>query len=136
MFCFVTIVHQRYLIYYGNESWVQGYWKNLIENPPCKKPGEAKNKQFSYEFLTEINPMTKRKEIYLDLVGDDTDLQEIERQLSKFKLCRIVDEKKKYLSLIVQAGNDSLNTVNYFYEFCRDNSFKIISKEVHPIKSR
>ncbi|NHI92562.1 MAG: hypothetical protein EAX96_08660 [Candidatus Lokiarchaeota archaeon] len=116
------------------EAWVTGYWKNLLDNPPCKKPSEPRNKDFEYNFQVKKNSITKLNEVYLDLIGEELDLNQIEKELSKFKLCRIVDENQKLLTLIVQAGDQSIGTISHFHLYCKDLNFKIISKEVHPLK--
>lgn len=128
------ILHRRYLIYYGKEAWVTGYWKNLLDNPPCKKPSDPRTKDYEYKFQVKKDVKTGLNEVYLDLIGEELDLNQIEKELSKFKLCRVVDEEQKYLALIVQAGDRSLGTISHFYAFCRDKNFRIISKEVHPLK--
>ncbi|MHA1784990.1 MAG: hypothetical protein ACTSVY_12140 [Candidatus Helarchaeota archaeon] len=130
----MTIQHRRYLIYYGKDAWVTGYWKNLLDNPPCKKPSESRNKDFEYSFEVIKNPETNLNEVYLDLIAEEIDLNQIEKELSKFKLCRVVDENQKYLTLIVQAGFHSVGTISHFDVFCRDKCYRIIAKEVHPLK--
>lgn len=122
----MTIVHRKYLINYGGPNWILGYWKKLLDNPPCKKPGDSKNKQYSYEFEKIKGP---KSILYLHLVGDDSDLNEIERQLSKFKLARI--ENDNGLIIILDDTVAFSNSIQNFVDFCKEQNFMIVGKQVY-----
>lgn len=122
----MSVIHRTYLINYGGPAWIQGYWKKLLDNPPCKRPGDKRNKQFSYEF--EYIP-GKKSILYLHLVGINKDLDEVEKQLSKFKLARI--ESNNELTLILDAQFTFYNSIDYFIEFCRDHNYIIKAREIH-----
>ncbi|MHA1300768.1 MAG: hypothetical protein ACTSO9_15230 [Candidatus Helarchaeota archaeon] len=126
----MTIVHRRYLVNYGGPQWIFGYWKKLLDNPPCKKPGDPKNKQYEYEFELVKGP---KNILYLHLVGDDGDLNEVERQLAKYKLARI--ENNNELILILDATLTFSNSINSFIDFCKDNNYIITGKLIHRKKS-
>ncbi len=122
----MTIVHRKYLVSYGGPPWVLGYYKKLLDNPPCKKPGDKRSKEFSYEFETIRGP---KNIIYLHLVGIDKDLDETERQLAKFKIARIENENE--LILILDATYTFSNSINLFLEFCKEQNFIITGQQIH-----
>ncbi|MFX0133546.1 MAG: hypothetical protein ACFFDN_07880 [Candidatus Hodarchaeota archaeon] len=122
----MKIVHRKYLVSYGGPQWIFGYYKKLLDNPPCKKPGDKRSKDFSYEFETIRGP---KNIVYLHLVGIDKDLDETERQLAKYKLARI--ERENELILILDAKYTFTNSIDNFIEFCREQNFIITGKQIH-----
>ncbi len=122
----MVLVHRKYLLSYGGPNWILGYWKKLLDNPPCKKPGEPKNKQYSYEFELVKG---EKNIIYMHLVGLEEDLNEIERQLSKFKIARIENDCE--LILILDANLSFNYSIDNFLEFCKDHRFIITGKQIY-----
>ena len=126
----MTIVHRKYIINYGGPNWILGYWKKLLDKPPCKKPGELKNKQYEYEFELVKG---EKNIIYLHLIGEEEDLKEIEKQLAKFKLARI--ENNNELILILDATVSFSSSITAFVDFCKDHNFIIAGKQIHRNKN-
>ncbi len=102
-----------------------GYFKNIFKNPPCKKPGTPKNKEYDYE-LEQVKG--KKHELYLHLVGDSGDLDEIEKQLAKYKIARFIDE----CSLLILI--DQFMAVHASYqqieEFCHEKGFALLGRQI------
>ncbi|TFG04761.1 MAG: hypothetical protein EU536_03895 [Promethearchaeota archaeon] len=121
-------MHRRYLLSYHKQSFY-GFWKSILDNPPCKRSGDARNKQFSYEFETKYDG--NYHELYLDLIGDTLDLDLIESQLAKYKIARLepVDQPTSLVLIIDYTPHPS--ALYIFYEFCRDKDFFIRGKEIH-----
>ena len=120
----MSLVHRRYLISYGGPPWIMGYWKKLLDNPPCKKPDAVRNKQFSYELEMVRGP---KNILYLHLIGFDDELDEVEEQLAKYKIARI--EKGNEMILILDSKFSYHNSVGSFVDFCRDHDFIITGKK-------
>ena len=116
------IEHRKYLVYYGSDSWNYGYWKAIFQNPPCKKPDTPKNKEYDFDIEMKGKEL---KEIYLQLIGESTDLNIIEFQLAKYKIARI--EQNRNLILIYKY--QPIMNLEMFYKFCRDKDY-IISKRI------
>lgn len=120
----MEIQHRRYLLSYHKQSFY-GFWKSIMDNPPCKPPGSPRNKEFSYEFEQIFGD---RQELYLDLIGEGRDLDGVEKQLSKFKIARL--EPSNHLVFI---SNEEVHpsALYMFLEFCRDKDFIFLGKEIH-----
>ncbi|MBD3226911.1 MAG: hypothetical protein GF329_01885 [Candidatus Lokiarchaeota archaeon] len=116
------IEHRRYILYYGIESWNYGFWKSIFENPPCMKPNTPKNKQ--YEYRIEMIGEDEIKEIYLELVGESLDLNAIEKQLAKYKIARIEDDR----TITIICKYDPMINLNMFRTYCKDKGFKILKR--------
>ena len=123
------IEHRKYLLYYGPESWNYGFWEAIFKNPPCKKPGTPKNKQYEYK-IELVNG--KEKEIYLQLIGDSLELDEIEHQLAKFKIARLEDNN----SIIIICNPGIFSNLDMFYKYCQDKNYYISGKIVVPPKQK
>jgi len=119
------IEHRKYLLYYGKESWNFGFWKSIFATPPCKKPGSPKNKSYEYEIELIGDEM---KEIYLQLIGEPEDLNEIECQLAKYKIARIEDD----YTLTIITNYDIIINLDMFYQFCKDKGYSIYKKIIIP----
>jgi len=123
------IEHRKYLLYYGPESWSYGFWKSIFTNPPCKKPGTPKNKQYEFEITIEGDRM---KEIYLQLIGESEDLDKVEYQLAKYKIARIEDDRKM---TIITEYHPMLN-LDMFYKFCLEKGYVLFNRIIIPPKKR
>ncbi|MHA1270593.1 MAG: hypothetical protein ACTSPY_12445 [Candidatus Helarchaeota archaeon] len=121
------IEHRKYLLYYGPESWNYGFWKSIFKNPPCKKPGTPKNKQYEYEIEMIGDDL---KEIYLQLIGESTDLNEIEIQLAKYKIGRI----ESNCSLTIICDSQPLVYLDMFKKFCNEKGYFISKRIIIPPK--
>jgi len=119
------IEHRNYLLYYGLESWNYGFWKAIFQNPPCKKPGSPKNKEYEFDIVIKG---AEKKEIYLHLIGSSMDLDIIEKQIAKYKIARI--EENQSITLIFQ--HDPFVNLDMFFQYCTDKGYylgrKIIVK--------
>lgn len=118
------IEHRKYLLSYG-EPWTYGYFKNIIENPPCKKPDSPKNKQYDYEL--ELIKESKT-ELYLHVIGETGELNEIEKQLSKYKIARFVNENS--LVILIDEMMALHASYHQIQEYCREKGFAIIGRQV------
>ena len=124
----MEIQHRRYLISYHKHSFF-GFWKSILDNPPCKKPGTARNKHFSYE-LEAVHDGTKHV-LYLDLMGDPIDLDGVEKQLAKYKIARLEPANQPdSLVLIIDRTPDS-GATHIFREYSRSKGLVIKGKEIH-----
>ena len=120
--------HRLYLLSYHKHSFY-GFWKSLLDNPPCKKPNYPRNKQFSYE-LEAIREVDKHI-LYLHLIGDPNDLDGVEKQLAKFKIARLEPPNQPdSLVLIVDRSPDS-GATHIFREFSRSKGLVIKGREIH-----
>jgi hypothetical protein len=120
----MEIEHRRYLLSYHKQSFY-GFWKSIMDNPPCKPPGSPRNKEFSYE-LEQV--FGEKHELYLHLIGESSDLNTVEKQLSKFKIARL-----EPLNRLVFISNEEVHpsALYMFLEFCRDKDFMFLGKEIH-----
>jgi hypothetical protein len=118
------IQHRRYLLSYHKQSFY-GFWKSILDNPPCMPAHAARNKQFSYE-LEAI--YTDKHELYLDLLGAPQDLNGVEKQLAKFKIARL--EPSNWLVLILDC-HPHPSALYMFFEFCRDKGYQIKGQEIY-----
>ncbi len=124
----MEIQHRRYLLSYHKSSFY-GFWKSILDNPPCMKPGTARNKQFSYE-LEAIHDGANHL-LYLDLMGDPIDLGGVEKQLAKYKIARLEPPgEPDSLVLIVDRSPDS-GATHMFRAYCRNKGLVIKGKEIH-----
>ncbi len=121
----MEILSRHYLLSYHKQSFY-GFWKSILDNPPCKKPETPRNKQFEYE-LEAINDGTNHI-LYLHLIGAVEDLDGVEKQLSKYKIARI--EPPNLLILIVDTMPD-MGAMHMFSKFCQEKEFYIKGKEIH-----
>lgn len=121
------IEHRKYLLYYGEDSWVYGFWMSIFKNPPCKKPGSPKNKEYDFELEISGDEM---KEIYLNLIGDSFELDEIEKQIAKYKLARV--EKNQSLTIIYEY--EPMPNLYMYKKFCSDKNYCISGRIIVPPK--
>lgn len=119
------IQHRRYLLSYHKQSFY-GFWKSILDNPPCKKPNTPRNKQFSYELEAIYNG--EKHELYLHLIGAPDNLDGVEKQLAKYKIARI--ESQNSLVLILDEIPHP-SSIYIFKEFCREKGFQIKGHEIH-----
>jgi len=120
----MEIQHRRYLLSYQKQSFY-GFWKSIMDNPPCKPPDSLRNKDFSYE-LEQI--FGDKHELYLHLVGESSELNKVEQQLAKFKIARLEPSNR----LVFISNEDVHPSALYmFLEFCRDKDFIFLGKEIH-----
>ena len=118
------IEHRKYLLSYG-ESWLYGYFKNILENPPCTKPGAAKNKQYEYE-LERVK--SKKEELYLHLMGEGATLDEVETQLAKFKIAKFVDENS--LLILIDELMSQQASYHEIKEYCREKGLALVGRRI------
>ncbi len=124
----MEVQHRKYLLSYHKHSFY-GFWKSILDNPPCKKPNTPRNKQFSYELEAEHDG-TKHV-LYLHLIGGSDDLNGVEKQLAKYKIARLEPTTNPdHLILILDRVPD-MGAMYIFYEFCRVKGFQIRGKEIH-----
>jgi hypothetical protein len=121
------IEHRRYLLSYHTQSFY-GFWKSLLDNPPCKPPNSTRNKQFSYEFEAIYDKAEQKHELYLDLMGGTSDLNGVEKQLAKYKVARL--EPPNHLVLIMDE-NPHPNSIYIFLDFCRVKGYFLKGREIH-----
>jgi hypothetical protein len=120
----MEIQHRRYLLSYHKQSFY-GFWKSIMDNPPCKPPGSARNKEFSYELEQAFGD---RHELYLHLIGESSDLDKVEQQLAKFKIARLESPNR----LVFISNEDVHPSALYmFLEFCRDKDYLFIGQEIY-----
>ena len=120
----MEIQHRQYLLSYHKQSFY-GFWKSIMDNPPCKPPGSQRNKVFSYE-LEQV--FSDRHELYLHLVGEVWDLDKVEKQLAKFKIARLEPPNR-----LIFISNEEVHpsALYMFLEFCRDKEYIFLGKELH-----
>ncbi|MHA1266117.1 MAG: hypothetical protein ACTSRS_12870 [Candidatus Helarchaeota archaeon] len=124
----MEIQHRKYLLSYHRQSFY-GFWKSILDNPPCKKPGSARNKQFSYEFETVFTGT--HHELYLDLMGTPADLDGVEKQLAKYKIARLEPPNQPTHLVLIVDRTPHPSALHIFYEFCSDKGYKLKGKEIH-----
>ncbi|MFX1296378.1 MAG: hypothetical protein ACFFD2_16185 [Promethearchaeota archaeon] len=122
------IQHRKYLLSYHKQSFY-GFWKSILDNPPCKPPNSHRNKQFSYE-LESIYNGTKH-ELYLHLIGAPVDLNKIEKQLAKYKIARLEPTKSPEYIILIIDSDPNHGSIHIFQEFCRNKGYHIKGKEIH-----
>jgi hypothetical protein len=124
----VQVEHRVYLISYHRQSFY-GFWKSILENPPCKKPETPRNKQFSYELEPKYDG--EMHELYLHLIGFAEDLDGVEKQLAKYKLARLEPaQSPEFIVLIIDQVPDH-GATHMFQTFCIKKHFRIKGKEIH-----
>ena len=96
-----------------------------MDNPPCKPPGAARNKEFSYELEQSFGD---KHELYLHLIGETSDLDKVEQQLAKFKIARLESPNR-----LIFISNEEVHpsALYMFLEFCRDKDYLFIGKEIY-----
>lgn len=125
----MEIEARHYLLSYHKQSWY-GFWKAILDNPPCKKPGAPRNKQFSYELEAVYNHGSKH-ELYLHLIGPALDLDDVEKQLAKYKIARLEPASNPTHLVLIMDQIPDRGAMYIFYEFCRDKNFRIKGREIH-----
>lgn len=123
------IQHRRYLLSYHRQSFY-GFWKSILDNPPCKPPNSPRNKQFSHELEAIYDG--EKHELYLHLIGASIDLDSVEKQLAKYKIARL--ESPNHLILIVDQIPHP-NSIYMFLEFCRDKDYQLKGKKIYPLSN-
>ena len=118
------IEHRKYLLSYHKQSFY-GFWKSLLDSPPCKPPSSPRNKDFSYELEAIVS---EKHELFLHLIGGTYDLNAVEKQLAKYKIARI--EAHHQIVLITDRMPD-FSAVHMFQQFCLDKGYRIRGKEIY-----
>ena len=119
------IEHRKYLLSYSKDAWTFGYFKNILENPPCKKPGSPKNKQYEYE-LERIKGV--KYELYLHLVGEIPVLDQVEKELAKYKIARFINESS--LVIIIDQLMSMQVSCQDIEEYCREKGFALLGRQI------
>ncbi|NVM55008.1 MAG: hypothetical protein HWN66_14985 [Candidatus Helarchaeota archaeon] len=124
----MELQHRNYLLSYHKHSFY-GFWKSILDNPPCKPPNSQRNKQFSYELEAIVRG--EKHELYLHLIGLPSDLDEVEKQLAKFKIARLEPSNQPTHLVLITDRTPEPSARYMFLDFCRDKGFQIKGKEIH-----
>ncbi|MHA1278161.1 MAG: hypothetical protein ACTSQI_11520 [Candidatus Helarchaeota archaeon] len=124
----MEIEHRLYLISYHKQSFY-GFWKSILENPPCKKPNTPRTKQFSYELEPKYDG--KLHELYLHLIGFSEDLDGVEKQLAKFKIARLEPIEAPERIVLIMDQEPDHGAIYMFRKFCFEKNFQLKGKELH-----